>query len=224
MSWTAHSPGSRRAFTLIEMVLAMAGCAVILSAIYGVFSRAVHLRDEATARTREARVRSRALTVLRNDLLSIRVSGLTNGYAAQWKADPANPRGSFPGYLKCTATTGPQDPVTPAGDLQLIEYYIITDPNGTDSRSGMLVRAITDDFTNDAPPAPREEPLLHGVQSMEISSYLEGDWQESYEYQPADVELPSAVRVRVQMAATGSNDSPPPLELVAQPKAQLLPP
>ena len=151
--------------------MALAACAVILMAIYGVFSRAMHLRDNATARIREARVQARAAAVLRNDLRNARLSGGTLGGDAGRFAGAAEAR-SFPGYLRFTTTTA-QDIVqdaqeVPASDLQRVEYYIVNDPDATDRKAGLLVR------TDRARPArrrcsetPTEEPLLPGVESME---------------------------------------------------------
>src|SRR5687768_8743449 len=68
-------PKRRHAFTLLEVLMALAAGAVILTAIYGVFSKAVHLRDSATDRAREVRVRARAVSILRNDLRNARISG-----------------------------------------------------------------------------------------------------------------------------------------------------
>src|SRR4051794_29505405 len=36
----------RGGFTLIELILALAACAVLMAAVYGVFSKAIHLRNE----------------------------------------------------------------------------------------------------------------------------------------------------------------------------------
>jgi len=65
---------TRRAFTLIEMIMALAACAVILTAVYGVFTRAIHLRNDATERVSASRSRAHAAAVLRNDLRNARIS------------------------------------------------------------------------------------------------------------------------------------------------------
>ena len=62
-------------FTLLEMSLALVMGSMILIAIYGVFSRAMHLRNDATERTRLVRVQAHALNILRNDLRGARISG-----------------------------------------------------------------------------------------------------------------------------------------------------
>jgi type II secretion system protein J len=198
---------NRRAFTLIEMVLALAGCAVILAAIYGIFSRAVHLRDEAMARTRDVRVRAHAASVLRNDLRNARISGGT--LAATLEGSQKAQSGSFPGYLKFITTTTPDDLDLPSNDLQQVEYYLTADPAATDQKSGLLVRAVDRNLLAAVRETPAEEPLLSGVEAMEVSFYDGESWKESWTYSDEDKTVPEAVRVRLRMSP-GS----PPLEVL----------
>ena len=203
------------AFTLIELVVAMAACAVILAAVYGVFSRAVHLRDEATVRIREARVRARAAAMLRNDLRNARVSGGT--LAATLEGSRAGQSGNFPGYLRFTTTTA-QDIVQdaqeiPAGDVQRVEYYIASDPGASDRKAGRLVRTVAIDPLATVEQAPPEEPLLPGIESMEVAFYDGSAWQESWNYEESKT-VPEAVRVRLQPAANESGAKPAPIEVL----------
>lgn len=197
---------AKRAFTLIELLLALAACAVLLTAVYGVFSRAVHLRDNATEHVREARVRARAETVLRNDLRNARISGGT--LAAELEGSQSGQSGKFPGYLRFTTTTA-QDLVenaldVPATDLQRVEYYVATDPNGTDPGAGRLVRTVEHDLLQTLEQSAPEEPLLPGVESMEVAFFDGTSWQESWDYTESKT-VPEAVRVRIQPSADASN-------------------
>jgi type II secretion system protein J len=196
---------NRRAFTLIEIMMALAGGAVILAAIYGIFTKAVHLRDDGTARTREVRVRARAATVLRNDLRNALVSG--GRFAATLTGSPTGQSGGFPGYLKFTTTTAHDggDVNVAAADVQEVEYYIVTDPTAQEAKAGRLVRTVNRDLLTTVRQAPAEEPLLTGVQSMEISFFDGESWQETWEVTDEDKTLPEAVRVRL---LTASNTAP----------------
>src|SRR5512136_184369 len=62
--WAAESRG----FTLIEMLLAVAICAIVLLAVNGVFATAVRLRDRTSEAVEEARPVNRALDTLYRDL------------------------------------------------------------------------------------------------------------------------------------------------------------
>lgn len=187
----------RRAFTLIEMVMALAGCAVILAAIYSIFSRAVHLRDDAMARTREVRVRAHAASVLRNDLRNARISGGT--LAATLEGSQVAHGGGFPGYLKFIATTASENLAEPSNDLQQVEYYLTTDPAAADQKAGLLVRAVERNLLAAVRETPAEEPLLGGVQAMEVAFFDGESWKESWAYSADDPTVPEAVRVRLKM-------------------------
>ena len=202
-----HEIRVRHAFPLIELIVALAGGAIILSAIYGVFSRAVHLRDEATARTREARVRAHALSVLRNDLRNAWLSGGT--LAAVFEGSQKSQSGGFPGYLKFIATTSPDDTDEPAGELQQVEYYITADPAATDQKAGLLVRTVDRDLLATVRQTPAEEPLLGGVESMEVSFFDGESWQDTWICPDDDMTPPQAVRVRLQ-----TTDAAVPFELM----------
>src|SRR4030095_16812658 len=99
-----HSTRRGAGFTLIELIMAMAACAIVLTAIYGVFSKAIHLRDNATERTKVARLRLQAANLMRKDLSNAIVSGGT--LAATLTGSQQGGEGGFPGYLRFTTTTG----------------------------------------------------------------------------------------------------------------------
>ncbi|MEA3211985.1 MAG: Type secretion system protein [Chthoniobacter sp.] len=195
-------PGSlSRAFTLIEIIMALAASAVILAAIYGVFFKAVHLRDDATARTHDARLRARAAGVIRNDLRNALISGGTLAAILSSQA----------GHLKFTATTA-KDPgdVLPVSDVQQIEYYVARDPDATDQKAGLLVRTVDHNLLATVRQTPPEETLLAGVESMEVTFYDGDSWQESWEYSQDNKTLPEAIRVRILSPAGAA----PPIEVL----------
>lgn len=210
----------RAAFTLIELSLALAAGAVILVAIYGVFSRTVHLRDSATERTRAVRVEAHAVSVLRNDLRQAHFSGGT--LASTLIGSAQNPAGSFPGYLKFTTTTARDTAgeYLASPDLQAVEYYVTTDPSSKDSRAGMLVRTVDGNLLAPVHETPEEQPLLTGIESMEVAFYDGSDWQESWEATEDDPTLPQAVRVRLQPIAPAPNEPKPPLIEILVPWTQ----
>jgi type II secretion system protein J len=204
---TPRQPARSRAgaaFTLIEILMALSASAVILVAIYGVFSKAVHLRDDATARTREARIRARAVSVIRNDLRNALVSGGKLAAILDSRA----------GHLKFTATTAKDSGELPVSDVQQIEYFVARDPEATDQKAGRLVRAVDHNLLATVRETPPEEPLLSGVESMEVSFFDGSGWQESWEYSEDNKTLPEAIRVRIQMAAEATHIQPPPIEVL----------
>ncbi len=175
-------------FTLLEILLASVAAALILVAIYGVFTQAIHLRDRAAARVRDSRLRERAERILRDDLNNALVSGgllaatLTGGTTST-----GGPAGAgMPGYLKFTATNGKSSSGDVASDVQQIEYYLTpaTGPGaGNGQSSGVLTRAVTRDLLDaTTQTVPKEESILTGVQALQVQFYDGSTWQDSWQY------------------------------------------
>ena len=201
-----------RAFTLIEMIMALAACVVVLAAIYGVFSRAVHLRNDAIERTREMRVRSRALALLRNDLQNARVS---NGTLAATFLGSEESQSGFPGYLRFTTTTARGAAASAlVGDLQQVEYYLIADPENSGRKAGILVRTIEKNLLAQTREEPPEEALLRGIAAMELSFFDGQNWNPTWEVTEDDKTLPQAVRVTLEFVPSDDGRVPPPMELL----------
>lgn len=225
---------------MIEILLASAAAALILAAIYGVFQHAIKLRESATTRVRDVRLRERAAKVIRNDLRNAYISG--GLFASIVQGDSTGTDGAnsaFPGYLKLTTTTARDTPTDLYGEVQQVEYYIVkaTGAAATPGGGGNLVRAVTRDLLDPNPPAPREEQILTGVQSLAVSFYDGANWQPSWEFNTADNStagssaatsstnsaantgatetLPAAIRVDIQQVPpTAGASAPAPLEIL----------
>ena len=235
----------QRAFTLLEILLASVAAALILAAVYTVFVQAIHLRDKAAARVRDSRLRERAERVLRDDLNNALVSGGVLAASLTGGSNSAGgPSGSgLPGYLKFTATNGKSSSGDVASDLQQIEYYLTagTGANaGGGPNGGVLTRAVTRDLLDAATTqtALQEEPILTGVQALQVQFYDGANWQDSWQYtRPSNssgtatstgtsttastavtvgnATLPQAVRVDVILAPSTTNGQPqPPIEIL----------
>lgn len=193
--------------------MAISASAVILVAIYGVFTRAIHLRDTATTRVREARVVSRAVNIMRNDVRNALFSGGILAASLEGKAQGSG--SSYPGYLKLTTTTAAVSEGTEElrGDVQQVEYFIIDDPAGGRS-GGLLVRAVDRDLLAPIRGEAGEEPLLTDIASLEVSFYDGQSWQEGWEATPDNATLPEAIRLRVQPTQKPGEPAPAPIEIV----------
>jgi general secretion pathway protein J len=195
-----------RGFTLIEIVMALSASALILAAIYSVFSKAIHLRDNATARTRDGRVRARAAAVMRNDLRNALVSG--GKLAAVLQGSHESQSSSLPGYLKFTTTTGQDTDVydDPSPDVQQVEYFLVEDTAASAQRAGLLVRAVDRNLLAQIRETPPEETLLTGVGSLDVSFFDGKTWKDSWAFSADDQTLPEAVRVIVREPSLSSKD------------------
>jgi prepilin-type N-terminal cleavage/methylation domain-containing protein len=228
-------------FTLIEILLASAAAALILAAIYGVFQHAIRLRDSATQRIRDLRLRARAATIIRDDLRNAYISGgLFAGIVQGDTAGTDGPNSDLPGYLKLTTTTAKDTPDALYGDVQQVEYYIVRDSGTAAAGSGGggdLVRAVTRDLLDSDQPIAGQQRILTGVQSFQVSFYDGANWQSSWSFNTADNSttgstasttstnssagsssaetLPDAIRVDIQQVPpTAGAAPPPPLEIM----------
>jgi type II secretion system protein J len=209
-----NASARRTAFTLIELILAMAACGIILVAIYGVFARALKLRDTATERSRASRVETHAAGILREDLRHARISG--GAMAATLEGSQSNSGASFPGFLKFTASTTSHPLARPSGHACEISYYLVNDDSVPGMRSGMLVRTV--DFNLLAPirEQPSEQVIMRGLQAMDVAFFDGTTWQESWQHEEGATTTPLAIRVRLHPALEDDRSAKPaPIEILA---------
>lgn len=201
-------------FTLIEILSASLASAIILVAVYGLFQRAIKARDHATERTRQSRLRERAVTTIRNDLQNGLVSG--GVLACALEGSLTNQKSRFPGYLRLTTTTGKNRSGEVYGDVQQVEYYLAEDTTGSSGNAtGTLVRVLTRDLLASIQEVTREERLLANVESFEVTFYDGDTWQQSWMVSGSASTLPQAIRVHLkQTAASEALPAPLPLEIV----------
>ena len=202
----------RTGFTLIEVLMASAAAALILVAVYGVFGKAMKLRDDATERTRMGRLRIRAAAVIRNDLRNALISG--GELATTLHGDRESTDSRFPGNLEFTTTTGRNlfgD--GPAGDLQTVQYWVANDPVAGGVDAGILSRAVHRNLLAEVIDVPPAEPLLAGVTALEVAFYNGQSWEESWEVTDTEKTLPQAIRVRIVQAGAAGTAPPPPIEI-----------
>ncbi len=183
-------------FTLLEVSLALAASAVLLSAVYGVFSKAIHLRDDATERTRQSRTRVRAAAILREDLRNARISGGTLAAVLQGARDPQGSQ--FPGTLTLTTTTARPGPETPGSDLQQVHYFVADAPR--QANAGVLVRTEQTHLLAPVTEEPAQEILIDQVTALEPGFFDGQTWMERWNYTPENPALPQAIRVTVRRA------------------------
>lgn len=182
-----------RAFTLLELLLAMFAAAIIMAAIYGLFSKAVHLRNQAVERVRQTRLRARAAATLRDDLRGAIVTG--GLLASVLEGSEQAPSSTFPGYLKFSTATARPDDNGVGGDVQQVEYFIAS---GADPKTGALVRTVERDPLSPMQVDLPQHLVLSGVTAMEVSFYDGTTWTDAWSYSADNPALPQAVRVIIR--------------------------
>ena len=194
-----------KAFTLIEMLLAVAICAIVLVAINGVFATAVRLRDKTSEAVEESLPINRAMDVMLRDLKG--VVGPGGALAGDFRCG-AQAMGSTMGLsgeagsagLDFFTTTGAINDKAPWGDVQEV-FYELKAPEDR-SKEGMdLVRCINRNILSTTPQTPEIQWLMGNVQNLQFDCYDGTQWRNTWDTSSGDTNLPVAVRIRILLVA-----------------------
>jgi type II secretion system protein J len=209
-----------QAFTLVEVLLALAICAIVLVAINAVFATAVRLRDKTTGRISEALPLNQALDILRRDLKS--TVGPGGFLAGDFKCDSQGMGVSMglsgesgAGGLDFFTSSAVIGPNAPWGDLQEV-YYELKPPADRQQAGMELVRNVNRNLLATSGQTADTQVLLSGVQTAEFECFDGSQWRNNWDTSLGDTNLPNAVRVTIQLVAKPGEDSAAfkPLEMI----------
>ena len=205
-----HSIQSARAFTLIEMVLAISIIAMVLAVMNGVFFSALRLRDHTAAAVDDALPAQQATEFLRRDLQCAMAPGgvLSGDFKVGGVSEPNM---SQPVEIEMYTPTGALRDNEPWADIQMVTYEL--KPSTTRSATGSkdLIRSVTRNLLSTTTPDVKDQWLMSGVQDLHFSCYDGTQWQDSWDTTLSNTNLPLAVRVRIQLAGAGATG---PIEMV----------
>ncbi len=211
---------STRAFTLIEMLLAVAICAIVLVAINGVFATAVRLREKTSDAVEAGLPVNRALDTLYRDLKG--TVGPGGILAGDFKCG-AQAMGATMGLsgeagtagLDFFTSTGTISDKAPWGDLQEV-FYELKAPTDRNQAGMDLVRCINRNLLATTTPTPDIQRLMGNVQTLEFDCYDGTQWQNTWDTSAGNTNLPVAVRVLIRLAAQPGERAGnlPPLEMM----------
>src|SRR5438552_3985913 len=132
---------SRCAFTLIEMLLALAVSAVILAAIGGVFFSAMRIRERTTAMLDQSAPLQQAITLLRRDLKGAVPPG--GVLAGSLQSGVVSGNLSQNNGIEIYTSTAIINDAAPWGDIQKVSYQLEDPVNGSRSFGKDLIRTVT---------------------------------------------------------------------------------
>ncbi|HUD45664.1 MAG TPA: type II secretion system protein GspJ [Candidatus Baltobacteraceae bacterium] len=206
---------STRAFTLIEMLIAVSIFSILLVAIHTVFFTALHLRNTMVDSLEASLPQEQALNVIQHDLANIVTT--TNGVFFG-PLQTTNPTNTLPDQIgpDFFTTGGELDGMVPWGNAEKIDYLLSAPTNGNRGPGRDLIRAVTRNLLPvTQPPQPDEKhAILSGVQNLTFLYYDGTTWQPSWDT-TQQTNLPTAIKVQIQMAAQpGLVARTQPLELV----------
>jgi len=211
---TLDSRPSQRAFTLIEMVLAIGVAAIVLIAVNAVLFSALHLRT-ATSNAVDAAVPvDQALTLLRRDLQCAMTP--TNGTSKVLSGDFRVGNLSISGEsgtaaIELFTATGALSANQPWGDIQRVTYGLRS-PAGDFGAGQELVRCVTRNLLSASTADLDEQVILSGVANIKFACFDGMQWNDTWDttgLTSMNTNLPVAVRVDIQMAGnTGAAAEP----------------
>jgi type II secretion system protein J len=194
-------------FTLLEVMLAMAVCAIALAAINGMFFGALRLRDTTLRAVDESQPAQQALTTIRRDLASA-MSPTTNGYmTGDFRVgDITSPGLNQNVSIEMYTTTGALHDDQPWGEIQRVTYELRAPAGGIGERGHDLVRSVTRDLLATITPTPEDQWVMGHVQNLTFDCYDGTQWRNTWDTTAGDTNLPIAVRVTIQLAGNGPDD------------------
>ena len=219
-SVSCDSTRSCAAFTLIEMILAVGIAAIVLISINAVFFSALHLRETTTNAVDEATPVEQMFAILRRDL-QCAVPPNPNAVASlcgDFKAGTVTTAGVADTVnAEMYTATGALHENEPWGDIQRVTYGLKNSTTAAGPGKD-LIRSVTRNLLSGTTPEIQEQWLLGGVESIQFSCYDGAQWLSEWDTTSAssvNTNLPTAVRVLIQMTAKGGGNSrPQPFEIL----------
>lgn len=206
-----------RAFTLIELILAIGVAAIVLAAVNAVLFTALHLRDVTGNAVDAATPMDQAVVYLRRDLQCAvtPTNGTSKILSGDFKVGNVTSVSGQPAAIEMYTATGALSDSQPWGDIQYVTYEL---KNPADrSAAGLdLVRSVTRNLLATTTANAEDQLLLSGVESIKFSCYDGAQWSDSWDttgLTSINTNLPLAVRVDIQMAAN-NGARPEPIEIL----------
>jgi type II secretory pathway component PulJ len=193
------------------MILAVGISALVLVSITTVLFSALHLREATDDLVDSVTPIDQATTFLRRDLACVMTptNGTSKVLSGDFKVGNVSSAGvSTPVAIEMFTATGALGETAPWGDVQRVTYEL---KNSTDaSASGQdLYRSVTRNLLSSSTPDVTDQLMLSGVASVKFSCYDGAIWQDTWDttgLTSVNTNLPTAVRVEIQMA--GNNSAP----------------
>jgi type II secretion system protein J len=201
------------AFTLIEILLAVAIFSIVLAGMHLVFHGALRLRNKTTASLEAAVPLQHALSVIEHDLANIVIPGTNIAGALQ--TTPTNTATRVLGQVSppfYTAVGFLNDSV-PWSEVQRVTYRLTESTNGTPGLD--LYRSVTRNLLALVEDAPEDQFLLGGVETVTFQFYDGTQWRYDWDSTTEATILPGAIKVELLLTAALTNRfSPDPIVLV----------
>jgi type II secretion system protein J len=196
---------TRAAFTLLELLLAMALVSMLAATLYASLHIAFRARDSVQAASDEGRAGQLALDLMRRDLSEALppkgiLAGLFMGTDAQSDGGANADSVSFYASANTPVADHPQC------DVCLVQYSLGSDENGQTA----LIRSTVTNLLATETPTPDTEVVCRNVMALNLRYFDGSDWLDTWDSTQHGDEPPLAVEVVLTLKPT-SAPSPVPV-------------
>jgi type II secretion system protein J len=194
---------SMRAFTLIEMILAIGVAAIVLITICSVFFAALRLRNATQDYVDAATPLALTISTMKRDLACVvtPTNGTTKVLSGDFRVGNVVSTGNGePVAIEMYTATGEVGDQQPWGDIQRVTYEL-RDPTTRNETGKELIRSVTRNLLSTTPPTAEDQMMMSGIQSIAFSCYDGVQWWNTWDttgITSANTNLPLAVRVDIQ--------------------------
>lgn len=204
MTARPHNPArrhaARAAFTLLELVIAMAMVAILAVSLYASLRIAFKAQASAEAAVEPSRTAELAMDFIRNDLQNAMPPHDPQTYTSQYQYlagtfEGQNTGGAsgVDGDLNFYSTADMKEHVSGNGEIKQLELTTDT-PQG--ARGKCLVRRAARNLTVEQQPPPYDEEILvRGIESFNLRFFDGSNWTDVWDSTEENNELPAAVEV-----------------------------
>jgi type II secretion system protein J len=184
-----------RAFTLLELVVAMAMVAVLALSLYASMKIAFRAKAVAETAVEPSRTAELAMELIREDVENAlapspaSINAIVQSFEGTQGTDD---RGREADDLVFYSTADAPQHIDANGDVKMIELAVET-PQG--SRDHVLVRRVTRNLLAEEQAQPDEEVICRGVSSFSMEYFDGTEWQTTWDSTQQNNTLPTAVMV-----------------------------
>ncbi len=201
---------SLRAFTLIEILLAVAIFSVVLAAMNGVFYGALRLRSKTAQAVEAALPIEQAVAIMKKDLQGLMAPGGTLAGPLQSGVSGADPTAGTTIYTG----SGVINDSMPWGNIQKVTYSLRSPTNRMTASGSDLIRSVTRNLLATMEEYPDEQLILGDVEALQFSFYDGAEWRTAWDSTTESTVLPQAIKVELNLAATEQRRSRTPVQIV----------
>jgi prepilin-type N-terminal cleavage/methylation domain-containing protein len=206
-----------KAFTLIEVLLAVSVFAIVLGAINSVFFGALRLRNKTTEAFETALPLQYALNTIQRDLEGLMLPGGQFAGSFSTSLEGLSNNAAFLGERLTPDIYTSSGAVGESGrwaDIQKVAYFLAlpTNTTATLDTGKELIRQVTSNLLPVNVEEIEVQFLMGGVHEIALQYYDGLNWADTW----ADTNLPSAIKVQITLAKDfkGSTKTQTPIELV----------